>query len=77
MNLIQKIALIVLITTFTFWLFEPKSNSRFEIEIFDDLIVDGDLHYWFKTWYQTLSFSISMGSLLTFFLFRDVKKEDE
>jgi len=71
MNDKQKIFLIIGVPAFIFWLFMPTNTSQ--ITIIDDLILDGDFHFWFYTWYQTLSFAITVGCAIGFFLFKDKK----
>ena len=73
MNKIQKIALIVFTSSFTYF-------------FLDATLLGADLKaLWSRNSYvflhnqgiETLALSLSVGSLLGFFLFKDSKKEDE
>jgi|TARA_B100000315_G_C14374652_1_gene494602 hypothetical protein len=70
MNDKQKLFVIIGSLALVFWLFLPTDKY---ITIIDDLILDWDFHYWFATWYQTLSFAIAVGCAIGFFLFKNKK----
>ena len=86
-NNIQKIFFLTGVISFIFFIFSPLSvtrdtndreghpHERWEIhdfdEYFDEIIDDGEVNYFFKTWYQILSFSLLIVSILGFILFRN------
>ena len=64
LNTIQKVCVMVFTFSFGYWLFSPDHS------LFD--IID-DYYFWFGKTEQTISFVISIVSVVGFFLFKDKK----
>tara|TARA_B100001971_G_C17757545_1_gene318574 strand:- start:279 stop:539 length:261 start_codon:yes stop_codon:yes gene_type:complete len=76
MNDKQKIFLIVGVMAFAFWLLFPLSLSLGRGTVGLDDFFDRNEKWW-KHWYQILSFVISCGCALGFFLFKDKEETNE
>ena len=76
MNDKQKWFVVVAVGSFLFWLVAPFSGDIVSdgmkpyLDLFDIFNLDL-IDFWFVTWYQVLSFSISGFSLTGYFLFKD------
>lgn len=68
LNTTQKVCAMVGALSFTYWLLIGQTYSY--VDIWD---IFAKFDYWFLEWYGVVSFAITVGSVVGFFLFKDKK----